>query len=194
MDDGPACKVYAAPRSGDGRPGGRRRERERRRGDRHRTAGETEHIDTPSEKKMNGEKERRGRNSWMAACRFALSCVDGCAAVLLACVYALMCCWASMQWPVGCSWRGTVWAETRWAWATEVGLVSTAKLEWKVPAPGLAVGEDQSAGPGQKVKEKWEKRWETNRAARHPPPHQNTLLLIPPHPFNLFTSLTPLGP
>ena len=36
-DTGPAGKVHVAPRSGDGRPGGKCREGEKR-GDRHRTA------------------------------------------------------------------------------------------------------------------------------------------------------------
>ena len=54
---GLSAEVHAAPRSGDGRPGGRQRERERERererrgGEGHKTAGETGHIDIPSEKK-----------------------------------------------------------------------------------------------------------------------------------------------
>lgn len=85
---------------------------------------------------------------WIAACCFALSCVDGCAAVLLACVYALMC-WTSLKWPVGSGWQGTVRADKWWSGVTEVGLVLTLELDWMDPAPGLVVGEDQSAGRGK---------------------------------------------
>lgn len=38
-----------------------------------------------------------------------------------------------------------MWADRWWAEATEAGLVLTAELDWMDPAPGLAVGEDQSA-------------------------------------------------
>ena len=44
-DNGPVWKVYAAPRSEDGRPGRRCIEREKIRSERHGAAGETGHID-----------------------------------------------------------------------------------------------------------------------------------------------------
>ena len=62
---GLSAEVHAAPRSGDGRPGGRQREREREREEGERDTKqqrEPGHIDIPSEKKMSKKYERGGRN------------------------------------------------------------------------------------------------------------------------------------